>query len=79
MGDMISLQDIFEEWVTIQERRGTEQDIYEFFTELLRIEAERIENNLGDDPLVDEMDPPVALYNRIIKELKDKGIYHEDS
>lgn len=47
--------------------------------EALREEAEHIEKELEDDPFIDSMDPPKELYERIIKELKDRGIYHEDT
>lgn len=46
--------------------------------EALREEAEQIERELKEDPFIDSMDPPKELYNRIVQELKDKGIYHED-
>ncbi len=46
--------------------------------EALREEAEQIERELEEDPFIDSMDPPKELYNRIVQELKDKGIYHED-
>lgn len=46
--------------------------------EALREEAELIESELEEDPFIDSMDPPKELYNRIVQELKDKGIYHED-
>ena len=46
--------------------------------EALREEAEQIERELEEDPFIDSMDPTKELYNRIVQELKDKGIYHED-
>lgn len=46
--------------------------------EALREEAEQIERELKEDPFIDSMDPPKELYNKIVQELKDKGIYHED-
>jgi hypothetical protein len=44
----------------------------------LKKEAEKIEAELEPDPLIDNMKPPEELYRRIVQELKDKGIYHED-
>lgn len=45
----------------------------------LREEAEQIEKGLEEDPFIDSMDPPKELYRRLIQELKDKGIYEDDS
>ena len=50
----------------------------ETVTEALRKEAEQIEGELKEDPVIDHMEPPKELYDRIVQELKDKGIYHED-
>lgn len=47
-------------------------------TAALRKEAEQIERELEEDPVIDRMKPPKELYDRIVQELKDKGIYHED-
>ncbi|BFL47718.1 hypothetical protein C3B58_21580 [Lactonifactor longoviformis] len=47
-------------------------------TAALRKEAEQIERELKEDPVIDHMKPPKELYDRIVQELKDKGIYHED-
>lgn len=46
--------------------------------EALREEAEQIERELEEDPFIDAMDPPKELYNRIVQELKDKGIWKEE-
>ena len=45
--------------------------------EALKEEAEQIERELEEDPFIDNMDPPKKLYERIVQELKDRGIYHD--
>ncbi|SHF59640.1 hypothetical protein [Lactonifactor longoviformis] len=47
-----------------------------FFKKLIiLIEGKKIERNLKHSDL-DRMEPPKELYNRIVQQLKDMGIYH---
>ena len=42
------------------------------------LEGKWIEKGLKPDQYIDNMAPPKELYHRIVQELKDKGIYHEN-
>lgn len=44
---------------------------------LIMLEGKWIEQNLKPDA-IDNMPPPRELYLKIVQELKDKGIYHEN-
>lgn len=44
---------------------------------LIMLEGKWIEQNLKPDA-IDNMEPPRELYHKIVQELKDKGIYHEN-
>ncbi|BFL46950.1 hypothetical protein [Lactonifactor longoviformis] len=45
---------------------------------MIILEGKWIEKGLKPDHYIDNMTPPKELYHRIVQELKDKGIYHEN-